>query len=236
MMKKRSVRVLALLAVVFVIAGCSGAGNLSETAGNPAPAEGADDEELGAEDAEPGGDDEDLGAEDAELGGDDESPADEGGSGKAAVVYFSATGTTEETARMIAREAGADIFEIVPETAYTKEDLDYHNDGCRANKEMEDDFARPAISGNLSGVSEYDIIYLGHPIWWGTAPRIIQTFLESCDLSGKTVYTFCTSGGSGIEKSVEDLQEMYPDVRILSGMRFDGASEKDVKDWIDDLE
>ena len=132
----------------------------------------------------------------------------------------------DAAARMIAREAGADIFEIVPETAYTKEDLGYYNDG----------FARPAISGDLSGVSEYDIIYLGHPIWWGTAPRIIQTFLESCDLSGKTVYTFCTSGGSGIEKSVEDLQEMYPDVGILSGMRFDRASEKDVKDWIDGLE
>lgn len=154
---------------------------------------------------------------------------------KRAVVYFSATGTTAEVAQMIAKETGADIFEIVPEEVYTPEDLNYNDDNCRANKEMNDDTARPSISNNLSTVSDYDIIYLGHPIWWGTAPRIIQTFLESYDLTGSAVYTFCTSGGSGIEQSVKDLQGEYPAVNIISGKRFSGAVESDIKTWLDSL-
>lgn len=155
---------------------------------------------------------------------------------KAAVVYFSATGTTEEVAQVIAKSTNADIFEIIPEEAYTSEDLDYNDDNCRANKEMNDETARPAISTDLSEVSEYDVIYLGHPIWWGTAPRIIQTFLENFDVSQAAVYTFCTSGGSGIEQSVKDLQDLYPDVNVISGQRFSKAEETDVKEWIDSLE
>lgn len=160
---------------------------------------------------------------------------DQTGDKKTAVVYFSATGTTAEIARMIAKTTNADIFEIVPEETYTSEDLNYNDDNCRANKEMSDDTARPAIREDLSAVSGYDVIYLGHPIWWGTAPRIIQTFLENCDLSEATVHTFCTSGGSGIERSVEDLQELYPNVDIVSGKRLNGATETDVKAWIDSL-
>lgn len=101
---------------------------------------------------------------------------------------------------------------------------------------MNDDTARPSISSKLSTVSDYNIIYLGHPIWWGTAPRIIQTFLESYDLTGSTVYTFCTSGGSGIEQSIKDLQRKYPAVNIISGKRFSGAAESDIKTWLDSLE
>ena len=156
--------------------------------------------------------------------------------GRTAVVYFSATGTTAEIARLIAEETGADLLEIVPETAYTSEDLNYHDDNCRANREMNDDTARPAISSDFSRISEYSVIYVGHPIWWGTAPRIIQTFFENCDLSQATVYTFCTSGGSGIEQSVKDLQNLYPDVNIVSGKRLNGASAADVKSWISSLD
>lgn len=156
--------------------------------------------------------------------------------GRTAVVYFSATGTTAEIARLIAEETGADLLEIVPETAYTSEDLNYHDDNCRANREMNDDTARPAISSDFSHLSEYSVIYVGHPIWWGTAPRIIQTFFESCDLSQATVYTFCTSGGRGIEQSVKDLQNLYPDVNIVSGKRLNGASAADVKSWISSLD
>lgn len=151
---------------------------------------------------------------------------------KSAVVYFSATGNTADVAELIAKETGADIFEIVPENAYTSEDLNYNDDNCRANKKMNDDAARPSISGDMSSVSEYDVIYLGYPIWWGTAPRIIQTFLESCDLSRSTVYTFCTSGGSGIEKSIEDLKGLYSNVNIVSGKRFGRAAESDIKEWL----
>ena len=155
---------------------------------------------------------------------------------KAVVVYFSATGTTAEVAQCIAKTTGADILEIVPEIAYTSEDLNYHDDNCRANKEMDDDTARPAINSDLHAVSDYDIIYLGYPIWWGTAPRIIQTFMESYDLSNAAVFTFCTSGGSGIEKSVQDLQNLYPGIRVISGKRYTSASEADVQAWIGSLE
>lgn len=152
-----------------------------------------------------------------------------------AVIYFSATGNTEAVAELIAAQTGADIFEIIPETEYTDDDLNYSDDSCRANQEMDDENARPAISSDLSAVSEYDVIYLGYPIWWGTAPRIIQTFLESYDLSQATVYTFCTSGGSGIEGSVSDLQSLYPNINIVSGKRFSGASEEDVQEWLGEL-
>lgn len=153
-----------------------------------------------------------------------------------AVVYFSATGTTKGIARKIADVLDAETFEIVPKEAYSSDDLDYNEDSCRANQEMNDESSRPGIENDLSSVKEFDRIYIGYPIWWGTAPRIIQTFLDTNDLSGKTVYLFCTSGSSGIEESVRDLQKLYPDVNIVSGKRFEaGASEDEVKDWLDEL-
>lgn len=148
---------------------------------------------------------------------------------KVAVVFFSGTGNTREIANLLAKEADADIFEIIPENTYTSDDLNYHDDNCRANQEMNDDSARPAISNDLNAVSEYDVIYLGYPIWWGTAPRIIQTFIESYDISVATVYMFCTSGGSGIEKSISDLRQLYPDINIAGGKRLNNATESDIR-------
>lgn len=154
---------------------------------------------------------------------------------KVAVVYFSGTGNTREVANVLAKEAEADIFEIIPENMYTADDLNYNDDNCRANQEMNDDSARPAISNDLSVVSEYGVIYLGYPIWWGTAPRIIQTFIENYDISGATVYMFCTSGGSGIESSISDLQMLYPDINIVDGKRLNDATETDIREWIESL-
>ena len=154
---------------------------------------------------------------------------------KVAVVYFSGTGNTREAANLLVKEADADIFEIIPEDIYTSDDLNYNDDNCRANQEMNDDSARPAIRNDLSAVSEYHVIYLGYPIWWGTAPRIIQTFIESYDISGATVYVFCTSGSSGIEQSISDLQELYPDVNIAGGKRLNNVTEVEVKEWINSL-
>lgn len=154
-----------------------------------------------------------------------------------AVVYFSATGTTEEIAKKIAEELGADIFEIEPQEPYSAEDLNYGDDSCRANQEMNDEGARPVIRNDLSQVEEYKTIYLGYPIWWGTAPRIIQTFLDSYHLDGKEIYTFCTSGGSGIEQSLSDLISNYPSLNILGGKRFasgDGADT--IISWLKELE
>ena len=154
---------------------------------------------------------------------------------KVAVVYFSGTGNTREVANLLAKEANADIFEIIPENMYTADDLNYNDDNCRANQKMNDDSARPAISNDLSVVSEYDVIYLGYPIWWRTAPRIIQTFIENYDISGATLYMFCTSGGSGIESSISDLQKLYPDMNIVDGKRLNDATETDIREWIESI-
>lgn len=153
-----------------------------------------------------------------------------------AVVYFSATGNTADIAKMLADALGADIYEIVPAEPYSAEDLDYNNDSCRANAEMNDDSARPAIENDLSDAVKHDTIFIGYPIWWGTSPKMINTFMETYDLSGKTVYTFCTSGGSGIEQSVGSLQSAYPDVDIIGGKRFGpGSSEADLNAWLDEI-
>ena len=148
---------------------------------------------------------------------------------KIAVIYFSATGNTKTIAEMISKETGADIYEIIPSEAYTKEDLKYSDDNCRANKEQRDDSSRPEIANDLSKTSEYDVIYIGYPIWWGTVPRILQTYFEKYDLSNATIYTFCTSGGNGIDKSISDLKSWYPKLNIVDGKKLNNASQKDIE-------
>lgn len=218
MSKKHSCLLLVLL-FIFAFTGCS----------NAAADSTSEKSEKAGQTESP--------AVDTETQGESEAgQTEQSGSGNTAVVYFSATGTTAEVANQIAEETGADIFEIVPEEPYTSEDLNYSDDNCRANKEMNDEATRPAISSDLSAVSEYDVIYLGHPVWWGTAPRIIQTFLENSDISQARVYTFCTSGGSGVEQSVEDLQGLYPDVNIVGGRRFGQGADAEIKEWIEELE
>lgn len=155
------------------------------------------------------------------------------GNSDTAVVYFSGTGNTKAVAETMARILEAPVYEIVPEVPYTSSDLNYRDDGCRANREMEDAAARPAIASDLSQVEGCKRLYIGYPIWWGTAPRIIQTFLESRSLEGVEIYTFCTSGGSGVDQSVKDLQELYPGLNIISGHRFSsGAPEDAVREWL----
>ena len=155
---------------------------------------------------------------------------------KTAVVYFSGTGNTRAVAEALAEVTGSDLYEIVPAEEYTDEDLNYRNDDCRANKEQDDPDERPAIENDLSQVTDYQTVYLGHPIWWGTNPRIIQTFLDTYDLSNAKIYTFCTSGGSGIETSLSELQENYPELNIISGQRFDEADPTDIEQWVMSLE
>lgn len=136
----------------------------------------------------------------------DNQPED-GSDSEALVVYFSATGNTESLAHIIAKTAGADICEIVPSDPYTSEDLNYNSD-CRAYAEQQDDSARPEIEPLSVNIDDYDRIILGYPIWWGTLPKVIYTFAETYDLSGKTILPFCTSGGSGISTSVSALQAL----------------------------
>lgn len=164
------------------------------------------------------------------------SSSDSGSDSKAgstAVVCFSGTGNTLDLAKQISNSLEADLFEITPEQPYTHEDLDYSSDDCRANQEMNNESARPAIATDLTALSDYDTIYIGYPIWWGTAPRIINTLLESYDLTGKDLYLFCTSGGSSIDQSISDLHALYPELTIVDGQRFAvAASEEEVEAWL----
>ena len=148
------------------------------------------------------------------------------------IAYFSASGVTKRIAEKIASENNYDIFEILPEEIYTQKDLDWTDKNSRSTIEMNDKSFRPPIRETCD-VSEYDTIVLGFPVWWYTAPSIINTFIESTDLTDKTIKSFCTSGGSGIDKCVSDLQTTYPELNFSEGMRFMGDVSK-AKDWIEE--
>lgn len=145
---------------------------------------------------------------------------------KTLVVYFSCTGTTELVAEYITEILGADSYQIVPEDPYTEADLAYYTDG-RADQEQNDPDVRPAISGGVENMDEYDTIILGYPIWHGQAPRIISTFLESYDFSGKTIVPFCTSHSSGIGSSADNLHVLCADSTLwMEGRRFEAGTSK----------
>ena len=155
---------------------------------------------------------------------------------EAVVVYFSATGHTKTIAQSIAEEGKFPLMEIEPAQKYTAEDLNYNQEDCRANLEQNNPAARPKIANDLSSVTSYKTIYIGYPIWWGTNPKIIETFLDSYDLSGKTVYVFATSGGSQIDVSIENLKQEYPQIKIQGGQLFNnGDSKKKIADWLASL-
>lgn len=155
---------------------------------------------------------------------------------RALVVYFSCTGTTKQLAEYAAEILGADIYEIVAEEPYTEANLAYYTGG-RADQEQNDPNARPAIAGNVEDMDGYDIVLIGYPIWHGQAPRIISTFLESYDFSGKTIVPFCTSHSSGIGSSAVDLHALCPDsVEWVEGMRFGAGTSRDaMEEWIQSI-
>lgn len=156
---------------------------------------------------------------------------------KVLVAYFSATGTTKGVAEHIANGLNADIYEIVPEDPYTDSDLNYNDNNSRTTIEMNDPNARPAISGSVENMEQYDIIFVGYPIWWGEAPRIVSTFMESYDFSGKTIVPFCTSGGSGIGSSASNLERLTSGATWLDGRRLNGSDSQDtVMEWVNGLD
>ena len=164
-------------------------------------------------------------------------PQQPAGQGRTLVAYFSATHNTENVANHIAAILDADLFEIVPETPYTSADLNYNDNSSRANREQNDPAARPAIDGAVEDMAQYDVVFLGYPIWHGQAPKIISTFLESYDLSGKTIVPFCTSGSSPMGSSAANLQALAPGADWLEGRRFGGgASREDVEGWLSGLD
>ena len=156
---------------------------------------------------------------------------------KILVAYFSATGTTKGVAEHIANGLNADIYEIVPEEPYTDADLDYNDNNSRTTIEMNDPDARPVISGSVENMEQYDTVFIGYPIWWGEAPRIASTFMESYDFSGKTIVPFCTSGGSGIGSSASNLERLTSGATWLDGRRLNGSDSQDtVMEWVNSLD
>ncbi|MDE6728168.1 MAG: flavodoxin [Oscillospiraceae bacterium] len=166
----------------------------------------------------------------------EENTPSEPESTKILVAYFSATNTTKGVAQKIASAVNADLYEITPQEPYTSDDLNYHNDSSRTSIEMNDPNARPAISGGVDNMDQYDIVFVGYPIWWGDAPRIMSTFVESYSFSDKTVVPFCTSGGSGVGSSASNLERQANSGNWLNGTRLNGsASDSDISGWINGL-
>jgi flavodoxin len=155
---------------------------------------------------------------------------------KILVAVFSASGVTEKVGREIARIAGADFYEIVPKSIYTDADLNWNNSQSRSSVEMNDPSARPEIAGTVADMASYDTVIVGFPIWWGVAPRIIETFLESYDFSGKKIIPFCTSGGSGVGRSDIALHKnVTGDVKWAKGRQINRPNEAESRRWLDQV-
>ena len=154
---------------------------------------------------------------------------------KILVAYFSASGQTAKLAKTLAGVTGGDLFEIAPETAYTGADLDWMDKKSCSTIEMKDPKSRPAIAGKVADMAQYDTVFVGFPIWWYVAPRIINTFVESYDFTGKTLVPFATSGGSGMGRTVDELRKLCPNANWKAGKMVNGISDKALADWANTL-
>ena len=155
---------------------------------------------------------------------------------KILVAYFSATGTTARAADSIASALQADAFEIVPEQSYSVADLNWNNSSSRSSLEMNDDACRPGIAHTVANMADYDTVFVGFPVWWYVEPRIIDTFLESYDFSGKIIVPFATSGGSGLGKAPQRMQSIAQGSTVVAGRLMNGYETSDaIKAWAADL-
>lgn len=153
---------------------------------------------------------------------------------KSLVVYFSASENkvTQAAAKRLAELVGADLFEIVPEQIYTAEDLDWHNKQSRSSVEMADSLARPAFKGKVENIADYEVVYIGAPIWWNTMPRVVNTFMEQTDLKGKVVMPFATSGGSPINQFAEDMKAALSESDVRAGLLINAdCTDEAIKAW-----
>ena len=151
---------------------------------------------------------------------------------KTLVAYFSASGTTAKVARDLAAAVGADLFEIEPAQPYTGADLNWQDKSSRTTIEMNDESCRPAIAGEVDDMDAYDTVFVGFPVWWYVEPRIIDTFLEAHDFSGKTIVPFATSGGSGLGKAPQRMQALAPSAKVLTGGLLNGhPSQSELASW-----
>ncbi len=155
---------------------------------------------------------------------------------KTLVTFFSASGITKKAAEKLAAVTGSDLYEIKPAVPYTRADLNWQDKHSRSSVEMNDPSSRPALADHEAEIAGYDRIFLGFPIWWYTAPRIIRTFLESYDFSGKTIILFATSGGSGLGRIAAELSSSCPGAKIVEGRLLNGnPSEASLKQWAESL-
>ncbi len=152
---------------------------------------------------------------------------------KILVTYFSASGVTKSVAEKIASVINGDLYEIEPKEKYTDADLDWHNKQSRSSVEMKNKSFRPEMKENSLDISSYDTILIGFPIWWGVAPTVVNTFIESKNFQGKMLIPFCTSGGSGMSYAENDLRKTYPNYNWKEGKRLTGReNDEDLKNWI----
>ena len=155
---------------------------------------------------------------------------------KMLVAYFSASGVTAKAAWKLSEAVGADLYEIKPEVPYSREDLDWTDKKSRSSVEMNDPASRPAIAGKMDDMDQYEVVFIGFPIWWYVAPTIINSFLESYDFTGKTIVPFATSGGSGMGNTNERLAPSCPGAVLLEGKMLNGLLEQDeLKAWAESL-
>ena len=154
---------------------------------------------------------------------------------KKLVAYFSASSTTKKVAERLAKATGADLFEIKSKVPYSSADLNWMDKKSRSSVEMSDPSSRPEIAEKIPNLADYDTVFLGFPIWWYVAPRIINTFVESYDFTGKTLVPFATSGGSGMGRTVDELQKLCPNANWKAGKMVNGISDKALADWANTL-
>ena len=225
-MKRKALSSVLLLILAFaLLSGCASAPQSSETEETPAEATVQEATATPVPTEEP--------AAETPVAAVDEAEAETVPKGpRIMVVVFSGTGHTRRIAQAMAEGLGTELREIIPAEPYTEEDLNYNDSSTRATVEQNDPAARPEIAEPIDGLGDCDILFLGYPIWWGQEPRILDTFVETYDLTGITVVPFCTSGSSGIGTSVRQLSELVDEADWMEGQRFEtDASEEEINNW-----
>lgn len=243
-MKKKIVMTLAGLAMIGLMAGCGSSSDTADSADTAETAEASDTAEAAEDTSETAGttgedasETETADASEESASGDAAAETDSEG-GKTLVVYYSATGNTENVANMIAEITGADVFELEPAEPYSDADLDWTDDSSRVVSEYENEDLRDIelVANTVDNWDSYDTVFIGYPIWWGIAAWPVDGFVEANDFTGKTVIPFCTSASSGLGESGQLLAGMAGTGDWQEGMRFrSGASQDDVQAWIDEL-
>ena len=233
-MKKLTAILLSVL-LVFSLAACGNNQQATDTTPEPSS------EPVSETTAEPEKADESSETSSASQSENEDNTVDtdvESTGGKTLIVYYSASGNTEEVANYIASATGGDLFEIVPTEIYTDADLNWTDDDSRVSREHDNEEERnvPLVSDTVDNWDEYDTVFIGYPIWWGIAAWPVDGFIKANDFTGKTVIPFCTSASSGLGESGELLEEMAGTGEWLEGERFrSGASEETVRSWVEGL-